>query len=226
MAGGARRGRGHAATPPDDAEATEPEETGPSAEELEAAAHADSARAAQERADADVASGDYAAAAQERETAENDAWAATDSSMLHGASSIELDSAAAHHEEAERLEQEEARHVQDGDYAAAREDASRAADAQGWSDYRAGGEDHTGQARAEVDKEDWAVWHEQQSGEAERNAEWYAAHGDADAAESSMQSAAEHQAHGRRVRPGGRARGGGRRLRSVVGDGPRHAGRW
>lgn len=90
-------------------------------------------------------------------------------------------------------QQEEAQHVRDGDYTAARDDASRAADAQGWSDYRAGGEDHTGQAQAEADKEDWAVWHEQQASEAGQNAEWYAAHGDANAAESYQQSADQQQ---------------------------------
>src|SRR5262249_18019633 len=50
-------------------------------------AHADAAKDAQDAADQFVSHGDYAAAAQARETAENEAYAAGDNSMLGSSSS-------------------------------------------------------------------------------------------------------------------------------------------
>ncbi|MFH1176183.1 MAG: hypothetical protein V1750_02155 [Acidobacteriota bacterium] len=173
------------------AAAAEPSEV--EREAAEAAAHGDAAREAQERADTDIAAGDYEAASKEREIAENEAWEASDSSMLHGRESAELDTAADYHERADRWEQEEAKAAEAGDYEGAREAAREAGDAQGWSDFKAGGDDHTGQARAEYAKEDQAVWQEQQAKEAHENAEWYAERGNLDQAESYEKSAESHQ---------------------------------
>jgi hypothetical protein len=156
--------------------------------------HAAAATEAQERVEEAVAAGDYETAAQFRETAENEAWEAVDSSMLEGATSTELDSAAAYQEKAEEYEKEEAQHAAAGDYESAREAAAQAADATDWADFKAGGDDHTARAEAEYNKDDWAVWEQQQATEAAESAEAYAAVGELESAEVYAESAAEHQA--------------------------------
>lgn len=169
-------------------------ETETQVETAEAEAHAAAATEAQQRAEEAVAAGDYETAAQFRETAENEAWEATDSSMLEGSTSAELEGAAAYQAQAEEYEKDEAQHAAAGDYESAREDASHAAEATGWADFKAGGDDHTAQADSEYNKEDWAVWEQQQANEAEQSAETYAAEGEFEAAEIYADSAAEHQA--------------------------------
>ncbi|MEW6126225.1 MAG: hypothetical protein AB1757_04110 [Acidobacteriota bacterium] len=171
--------------------ATEPTEA--DLETAEAQAHAQAADEAQARADADIEAGDYRAAAEEREIAENEAWAAVDSDMLHGESSYRLESAADEQAEGKYWEQEEAKHAEAGDYEAAREDASRAADAIGWADYYAGGDDHSGQARAEYEKEDWAVWEQNQADADRQEAVNYAESGNFENAAQYAEYAAEHQ---------------------------------
>jgi hypothetical protein len=158
-----------------------------------AEAHATAATDAQAQADAAVDAGNYEAASQLRESAENEAWQAGDSSMLHGSTSAELDGAATHQAQAEGYEQQEAQHAASGDYEAARDDAANAANATGWADYQASGADHSGQANAEYDKEDWAVWEQHSAHDAEQNADSYAAQGDLDGAAASADSAAAHQ---------------------------------
>lgn len=177
------------------AETTEPveEPTEIDTAAIEAEAHAEAAAEAQASADEFIASGDYGAAAEAREVAENEAWEAGSSDMLHGSGSIGLESAAADQENAEYFEQQEAMHAQQGDYEAAREDAENAAYATEYADWRAGGADHSGQAEAEANQMDWAVWEE---GNAEYNAnaaEEYAAQGDFEIAEEYAAEAAEHQ---------------------------------
>lgn len=179
--------------------ATVGETTAVSEPEVEADAaavelHSAAATEAQERAEEAVAAGDYETAAQFRETAENEAWEAVDSSMLEGAASAELESAAAYQAKAEEYEKEEAQHAAAGDYESAREAAAQAANATDWADFKAGGDDHTAGADAVYSKDDWAVWEQQQANEAEQSAEAYAAEGEFESAEVYAESAVEHQA--------------------------------
>ena len=137
--------------------------------------------------------GDYAAAAEAREVAENEAWQAGDNSMLGTSDSSDLEYAAYQQENAEYHQEQQAIHAQQGDYEAAREDASNAAYAIQDADWYAGGADHSGQAQAEETQMDWAVWEE---GNAEYNAhaaEEYLAQGDIENAEYYAAEAVEHQ---------------------------------
>jgi len=163
------------------------------AAEADRQAHAAEATEAQAHADAAVASGDYEAAEAERAQAEDQAWQAGDSSMLHGSNSAELDNAAWQQDWADHYEKQEGEHAAAGDYEAAREDAANAANAQGWADFKAGGEDHGGQAREEMNQMDWAVYEEEKAREDVAEAEWYAERGYEDKAANYLDSAAEHQ---------------------------------
>src|SRR5262249_52964084 len=142
--------------------------------------HVEAATDAQSQADAAVAAGDYEAASHYRETAENEAWAAGDQSVLHGSSSTDLDDAHWQQQQADYYEHQESLHVQAGGYEAAREDASNAAWHNGNADFNAGGPDHTGQANAEYHQEDWAVWEQHAANDNANSADVYAAQGDFD----------------------------------------------
>ena len=120
-------------------------------------AHTNAATDAQAQADEFIAKGDYAAAADARETAENEAWEAGDDSMLSAYDAQDLSYAAEKQEDAKHYEAQQAEHAQSGDYEAAREDANNAAYATYNADSTAGGDDHTGQADAEKYEMDWAV---------------------------------------------------------------------
>ncbi len=159
----------------------------------EAQAHTDSAALAQQHADEDIQAGDYKAASQEREAAENEAWAGGDSSMLHGSDSTQLSHAADDLKEAEAHEAQEARDVEAGDYRAAREEAGNAATDTSWADFRAGGPDHTGQADAEYEKEDWAVWHQDHADSDMKSAVQEAEQGDLEHAQAYSESASSEQ---------------------------------
>lgn len=163
-------------------------------ETAEAEAHAEAAAAAQQRADEAVAAGDYAAAAAERADAEEAAWAAGDHSMLHGSDSARLEAAADRVDAYRDHERQEAEAAAAGDYVTAREQAAEAIHDIGWADHLAGGADHSGQARAEYDKQDWAVWEEGRADDSLREADYYLAQGDFGAAESHLEDAAGHQA--------------------------------
>ena len=156
-------------------------------------AHAEAARDAQEAADEFVAQGDYAAAAEAREDAENESYAAGDDSMLGAYDSSDLEAAGYKQEEAENYQQQQAAYAQQGDYEAAREAASDAAYATRDADSLAGGADHSGQARAEENQMDWAVWHEDIADYNAQSAEQYAAEGDFENAEMYSAEAVEHQ---------------------------------
>lgn len=164
------------------------------AETDDVSAHSEAATEAQEQADAAVAVGDYETAAELREVAEDEAWAAGDASMLHGSDASQLEHAAYHQEQAEYYEQQQAQHAQEGDYEAAREDSANAAWHMQSADYSASGDDHSGQALAEHYEMDLAVWEE---GIADYNAQTaadYAAEGDFDNAAMYAGHAVEHQA--------------------------------
>src|SRR6185437_4857 len=130
------------------------------AEELEQEAHTDAATEAQSAADEFIASGDYEAAAEAREVAENEAWEAGSDSMLSAYDSQDLANAAEKQHDAEFYSAQEAMHAQQGDYEAAREDASNAGYATSDADSAAGGADHTGQSDKEAYEMDWAVHEE------------------------------------------------------------------
>lgn len=161
---------------------------------LEQEAHAQAATEAQQAADDFVDSGDYAAAAEAREIAENEAWEAGDDSMLSAYDAQDLSTAAERQEDAAYYEKLESEHAQSGDYEAAKEDAGNAAYAMGDADYYAGGDDHTGQADAEVYNMDNAIWHEGLADDQLENAAYQAELGNADAAEAALDSAASEQA--------------------------------
>jgi hypothetical protein len=171
------------------------------AEDLTEQAHADAAREAQAQADEYIAHGDYAAAAEAREVAENEAWEAGDPGIIessdytsYGASdSSELENAAYKQEIAEDYRAQQAEHIADGDYAAAKEDAQNAAYATGDADYLAGGADHTGQSDQDAYNLDNAVYQEKNADYFVDNAEWYAEAGNPDAAQSSLDTAAGYQ---------------------------------
>lgn len=163
------------------------------AELAEQEAHSQAATDAQNAADEFVASGDYAAAAEARETAENESWEAGDDSMLGVYDAQDLTNAAEKQEDSAYYEQQETLHAQQGDYEAAREDADKAGYAMYEADSAAGGDDHTGQADAEKYNMDWAVYQEKQADYYADNAAAYAADGDFENAERSAASAADYQ---------------------------------
>lgn len=162
-------------------------------EELEQNMHGETAREAQEAADQFVEEGDYAAAAQAREVAENEAFEAGDESMLSGSDAIELEAAAEKQAEAAEIQQQQAEHARAGDYEAALEDSRNAEQAVQDADYLAGGSDHSGQAAAEKGEMEWAVWEQDIADDNARDAAAYAAGGDADAAEIYGDAAADAQ---------------------------------
>lgn len=156
-------------------------------------AHTQAATDAQNAADEFVASGDYAAAAEARETAENESWEAKDASMLGAYDAQDLTHSAEKQSDAENYEKQEAEFAQGGDYESAKESAQNAAYATNDADSNAGGSDHTGQADSEVTNMDNALWQESISDSDLDNAAYHAEAGNFDAAESSLNSAAEHQ---------------------------------
>jgi hypothetical protein len=159
----------------------------------EAQAHADAATEFQAKADEAVTAGDYAAASNLRESAENEAWTAGESGMLHGSDSIHLEAAAEQQQRADSLEWEEGRHAAAGEYEAARDDAFEAASATSSADFNAGGSDHTGQARDEYSHMDSAVFQEQWAKEDAQTADSYLAEGDVEHAGQYADSAVDHQ---------------------------------
>lgn len=163
-------------------------------ETLDQQAHSEAATDAQQAADDFIDKGDYAAAAEARETAENEAWEAGDDSMLGASDAQDLSNAADKQDDAAYYEQQEAEHAQAGDYEAAKEDAGNAAYAMSDADYNAGGDDHTGQAKLEESNMDNAIWHEGLADDQIENAEWHAEMGNTDAADAALDSAASEQA--------------------------------
>ena len=155
--------------------------------------HIDTATESQAKADEAVAEGDYEAASHFRETAEDEAWNAGDSSMLHGSDSAHLETAASQQETAEYYEKEEAHHAEAGEYDAARDDAAETASATSFADFNAGGADHTAQADDEYHHMDAATTEQQWASEDAHTAEGYAAEGDWEHADQYAESAVDHQ---------------------------------
>lgn len=163
------------------------------AEIAEQEAHTQAAKDAQNAADEFIAQGDYTAAAEARETAENEAWEAKDDSMLSAYNAQDLSYAAEKQEDAAFYEQQQAEYAQAGDYESAKESAQNAAYAMNDADINAGGSDHTGQADSEVTNMDNALWQESLAEDDLDNAAWHAEMGNTDAADASLDSAVSHQ---------------------------------
>jgi len=164
------------------------------AELAEQEAHTQVATDAQEAADAFIAEGDYAAAAEAREVAEEESWQAGDDSMLSAYDAQDLTTAGEKQEDAEYYSHQQAEFAQAGDYESAKEAASNAAYATYDADSTAGGADHTGQVDAEYANLDNAVWQEGLAEDDLDNAAYHAEMGNFDAAEASLDSAAANQA--------------------------------
>lgn len=145
--------------------------------------HSDAAVEAQAAADGFVEGGDYAAAAEAREVAENESYEAGDDSMLGASDSSDLENAAYKQEVAEDYQTQQADHIAEGDYESAKEDAQNAAYATGDADYKAGGSDHTGQSDNDEYNLDWAAYQSDNADQAASDADYYAAQGDFDKAE-------------------------------------------
>ncbi len=156
-------------------------------------AHTDAAKDAQSAADEFVAQGDYKAAADAREVAENEAWEAGDSSMLGASDQSDLENAAYKQDVADDYRAQQQEHIEEGDYAAAKEDAQNAGYATGDADYLASGSDHTGQSDNDAYNLDWAVHQDKNADYNAQNAEAYAAEGDFDNAERYADRAGEYQ---------------------------------
>ena len=156
-------------------------------------AHAEAARDAQAEADEFVAAGDYEAAAEAREVAENESWEAGDSSILEGSSSTELDSAAQQQDFAEYHKDLQEEYTAQGDYEAAQAEADKVVENTGNADYYASGDDHTNQSRNEEYQLGNAVSEEGNADYYAKGAEEYAAQGDFDSAAEWAETAGEHQ---------------------------------
>ncbi len=101
------------------------------------------AQEAQEAANEFAARGDYEAAADAREVAENAAWEAGDQSVLEGSSSTELDSAAHSQDLADYHRDLQEEYTAQGDYQAAQAEADKVVDHTVNADYLGSGDDHS-----------------------------------------------------------------------------------
>ncbi len=139
-----------------------------------------------------IAEGDYQAAAYHRELAEDAANASNSEALLDGPTSLELQVADEHQDQALELQAQQAELTQSGDYAAARDLSSEAAWEMREADQTAGGSDHAGQASQEAANLDWADWHQQISDDMLNSAVDYASDGNLTAAENAANGAASH----------------------------------
>ena len=179
---------------PDTTPAVETSDEVAAAAEAEQTAHAEAARDAQAAADDLIDRGDYAAAAEARATAEDEAYAAGDDSMLGSSSSGDLENAAYQQETAAEYRDQQAEHIASGDYEAAKQDAQNAAYATEDADWRAGGDDHSGQSDRDVSNLDWAAWDQKNADSSRQDAAWYAEHDLPDAAAASADQAGVYDA--------------------------------
>ncbi len=161
--------------------------------DTETQANFDLATEAQAKADEAIEAGDYEAAAQYREDAQDAAWQAGDDSMLHGSDSNDLMMADAYQEKAEYAEAQQAEYAQAGDYEAARDASRDAATYTQWADSDAGGADHSAEANYEHQQMDMADWEQDTADYYQQNAEAYAAQGDIENAATYQGEASEHQ---------------------------------
>lgn len=159
----------------------------------ETQANFDLATEAQGKADEAIAAGDYEAAAQYREDAENAAWQAGDDSMLHGSNANDLTMADAYQDKAADLEHQQSEYAAAGNYEAGRDASRDAATYTQWGDIEGGGADHSAEAQHEYAQMDMASWQQNIADGYQHDAEVYAAQGDVDHAEMYQQEANDHQ---------------------------------
>jgi hypothetical protein len=174
-------------------DSTDTSENSDSEVDGEAQANFDLASDAQAKADEAVAAGDYEAAAQYREDAEDAAWQAGDDSMLHGSDASDLTMADTYQDKANDLEEQQAEYAQAGDYEAARDASRDAATYTQWGDIEGGGADHSAEAQHEYAQMDMAAWQQDIADGYQQDAETYAAQGDFESAETFQAEAGEHQ---------------------------------
>ncbi len=163
------------------------------AELAEQEANIQAATEAQQATDEFVEKGDYAAAAEAREVAEEAAFQAGDNSMLGVYDAQDFEFAAEKQQDAEYYQQQQAEHLKEGDYEAAREDALNAGYATSNADFIAGGADHTGQSDKDVANLDNAVWQEKIADSQMDDAAYYAEAGNPEAAENAYTAAFDSQ---------------------------------
>jgi hypothetical protein len=168
-------------------------ETSEAEVDAETQANFDLATEAQAKADEAIEAGDYEAAAQYREDAEDAAWQAGDDSMLHGSEASDLTMADYYQDKAADLEEQQAEYAQAGDYEAARDASRDAATYTQWGDIEGGGADHSAEAQQEHTQMDMAAWQQDIADGYQQDAEAYAAQGDFENAETFQAEASEHQ---------------------------------
>jgi len=144
---------------------------------------AQAAREAQSAADDLVSRGDYRAAQEARQQAEEAADLAGDDSMLGGYDSQDLGFAADKQDLADQYRQEQTDLIHQGDYEGARESALQSGYATRDADSLAGGVDHSGQSSRDVQNLDWATWNEKNAEENLFNAQQAANDGNFEQAE-------------------------------------------
>lgn len=149
---------------------------------------------AQFEADQAVAQGDYETAAELRETAEVAAEVAGDTSTLHGPNSDQLETADQHQDNAFQAQVEQAQHIHEGDYEAARDDALEAAMEHQTADDLAGGPNHAEQAMDDYQNLNDAVWNEQAADSFAADAIYYEEQGSEAAADAAWDNATDYQA--------------------------------
>ena len=168
-------------------------ENSESAGNTETQANFDLATEAQGKADEAIAAGNYEAAAQYREDAENAAWQAGDDSMLHGSNANDLTMADYYQDKAADLEHQQSEYAAAGNYEAARDASRDAATYTQWGDIEGGGADHSAEAQHEYAEMDMASWQQNIADGYQHDADVYAAQGDVDHAEMYQQEANDHQ---------------------------------
>jgi hypothetical protein len=141
-----------------------------------------------------VEQGDYRAAAEAREAAEQAAHEAGDQSMLGVYDAQDLSHAADKQDVARDYQQQQADLIAQGDFKGAREAALDAGYATRDADSAAGGADHSGQSGRDVQNLDWANYKEETAKENLRDAEYYAEAGNSQLAEDLAGRAADNQA--------------------------------
>lgn len=156
--------------------------------------HLENAATAQAASDMAIEVGDYQAAHELREIAEQESEAAGTDEVLSDIDSVDLEYAAEHQQRADELGNEQAEYAQQGDYESALESSREAVLETQEADELAGGSDHSGQAQLEVDNMEWADFHQNIADEFVDSAADYADSGNLSAAENALDGAADEQA--------------------------------
>ena len=153
----------------------------------------ESAATAQAASDMAVEVGDYESAHQLRELAEDELAESGLDAVLDGPTSVELEQAAEHQQNAAELQAEQTEQAQAGEYESAGESSRDAAIEIQEADGLAGGSDHSGQAQLEADNMDWADFHQDIANDSMASAAEYTEAGNLDAADNALDVAGDQQ---------------------------------